>query len=356
MSVEIFFGTNRNVTERDPNQQPVDFGAELNDSKPLLYFGKAIVSDNYKEVETVHTSPDTFSELLCCNQDVFNEIQDRMDRGIDTILFFHGFFNTFHDSLKGAAKLKRLYEQESEREYTLMVLSWPSEGSYEKSQKKAKKSDEVLGVGVYQLSQFLRTLCQLKRNRKTGSDIDENKNSEGENRGSDCGRVHILAHSMGNYILRHTLQGLLKVTHDEVFQLFDEVILIAADEDEDVFEHADKLKFLPGFTRHVTVYFNPEDEVLKMSESVMGNMPRLGLKGPRKPLDLPANVIPIDCKEVVSGILEHGYYKIKSAVSHDISCVLSGYDLKNLPGRDYSLETNTYRLIELTDRPDLPLS
>lgn len=358
MSVEIFFGTNRNVTERDPNQQPVDFGSKVNDNKSLLYFGKAQISDDYKAVEKVQTSPDTFSKELCCNQEVFDEIQDRMDQGIDTILFIHGFSNTFHDSLKGAAEIKRLYEQDSNTEYTMMVLSWPSEGFYGNSQKRGKRSDEVLGTVMYQLSQFLMELCWLKlgMDKGTSSDTGENKNSKRQNRKSDCGRVHILAHSMGNYVLRHILQELREITHDKNPQLLDEVILIAADEDEDTFEYADKLKFLPEFARNVTVYFNPEDVILKMSESVMGNKNRLGLKGPREPFDLPANVFSVSCEQVVSNGLEHDYYKTESAVTHDIAHVLSGHDPGNIPGRVYSPETNTYRLTDLTDHPIPTLS
>ena len=355
MSVEIFFGTNRNVKKRDPNQQPVDFGEEINDSKPLLHFGKAKVSDNYDEVEEVRTSPDTFSEELCCNQDIFNEIQDRMYRGIDTILFFHGFSNTFNDSLKGAAELKRLYEQKSNNEHIMMVLSWPSKGSYKSGQEKAQESDEVLGAGIYQLSQFLKTLCWLKLNKKPVSNIGKNENSEGQNGRPGCGRVHIMAHSMGTYILRHILQELREITNGGIVQLFDEVLLIAADEDEDAFEHEDKLKFLPEFARHVTIYFNPEDKALEMSEW-LNDEKRLGLDGPSDPSHLPANVFSINCRDVVSGGLEHDYYKVESAVSHDIAYVLSSHDPKNIPGRDCSPETNTYCLIDLTDHPDLPLS
>ena len=156
MAIEVFFGTNRKVKRGNADQQPVDFGMELNDTKPLLHFGKAEVSDNSTEVEKVHTSLGDSSDSLCCDQDIFNEIQERMSRGIDTILFFHGFRNTFHASLQGAAAIKRLYERENNCEYTMIVLSWPSHGesffSYVRDQSYAWQSGEVLGEGVYQLS------------------------------------------------------------------------------------------------------------------------------------------------------------------------------------------------------------
>ena len=91
MAIEVFFGTNRKIKKCNQDQQPIDFGTELNNKKPLLHFGKAKVSENGKDLEEVNTSKDTPSEELCCSQDIFSEIQDRMYRGIDTIIFFHGF-------------------------------------------------------------------------------------------------------------------------------------------------------------------------------------------------------------------------------------------------------------------------
>lgn len=359
MATEVFFGTNRNVKKRNQDQEPIDFGIELNNEKPLLHFGKAKVSDNGENLEEIHTSDSISSEELCCGQDVFNEIENRMCRGIDTIVFFHGFYNSFESSLIGAAELKRLYEAEGNREYTMIVLSWPSDGellfAYDDDRRDARESRKVLGAGFYKMSQFLIELCWLKYSQKTISDTGKIKNVKNKNDKTKCGRLHIMAHSMGNYVLRHVLQELCKITGDRIPQLFDEILLIAADEDEDSFEHKNKFKFLPELAKRVSVYFNQADIPLIISDLFMGNMDRLGVEGPRKPHKIPTNVSLINCKNVARGLLKHDYHETEPEVRRDISYVLTGKKSKDIPGRIYFSETNSYHLIdsEQATQPDI---
>ena len=359
MATEVFFGTNRNVKKRNQDQEPIDFGIKLNNKKPLLHFGKAIVSDNGKDLEEVHTSKDIPSEELCCSQDIFSEIENRMYRGIDTIVFFHGFHNSFENSLIGAAELKRLYETEGNREYTMIVLSWPSDGellfAYGGDRRDARRSRKVLGAGLYKMSQFLIELCWLKYSQKTISDTDRSEALKKKDNQASCGRLHIMAHSMGNYVLRHVLQELCKITGGRISQLFDEILLIAADEDEDSFEHKNKFKFLPELAKRISVYFNQADIPLIISDLFMGNPDRLGSAGPREPYKVPANVSLINCSNVVEGFLEHNYHKTELKARRDISHVLAGLKSKNIPGRVYSSETNSYHLIdsEKTTQPDI---
>lgn len=344
MATEVFFATNRKVKKRNQSQQPIDFGTELNNKKPLLHFGKARVID--KDLEEVNTPKDIISEELCCSQGIFNEIQDRMFKGIDTIIFFHGFYNTFKNAIIEAAELKRLYEQEGNSEYTMIVFSWPSEGkifAYNSDRHDARKSRKVFGSGLYKMSRFLTELCQLKNNQKIILDTCRNENNK-----TNCGRLHIMAHSMGNYVLRHTLQKFYKIKRNRIFQLFDEILLIAADVDEDSFEHKHKFKLLPELTKRVSVYFNQEDIPLKISDWFMGNDDRLGSEGPSQPHNIPTNVFLINCKNVVSGLLEHNYHKTEPAVYRDISYTLIGRRSKDIPGRVYRLEANSYYLKQTT--------
>lgn len=358
MATEIFFGTNRNVKKRNQDQAPIGFGIELNNKKPLLHFGKARISDSGKIVKEIHTSKGTSSEELCCSQDIFSEIEDRMCRSIDTVVFFHGFYNSFESSLIGAAELKLLYEKEGNREYTMIVLSWPSDGellfAYDDDRSDARKSKKVLGAGLYKMSQFLIELCWLKYSQKAISDTGRNKSVKKQNN-TKCGRLHIMAHSMGNYVLRHVLQELCKITGGKIPQLFDEILLIAADEDEDSFEHKNKFKFLPELAKRISVYFNQSDIPLIISNLFMGNMDRLGSEGPRKPHKIPANVSLINCKNVAEGLLEHDYYKTEQEVRRDISYVLTGWKSTDIPGRVYFPKTNSYHLIdsEQATQPDI---
>ena len=359
MAIEIFFGTNRKVKKRNHNQDPIDFGTELNKFHPLLHFGKACVNNESKNIEEIRVPKDLSSEELCCSQDIFNEIQDRIYKGIDIILFFHGFYTNFKASLIEAAELKHLYEKESGREYTVIVFSWPSDSSlfsYAKDKKDASQSSKVFGASIYKLSLFFMELCRLKFPQKTVSDIGGSENSK-ENEDLNCGRLHIIAYSMGNYVLRHILQELRKITGNKIPQLFDEILLIAADEDKNALEYKHKLNFLPALANRVSIYFNQEDVLLIISDLFTDNEDRLGIRGPRQPHNIPPNTDLIDCRHVVSGFLEHDYHKTEPVVVRDINYVLSGWKSAAIPGRIYFPETNSYRLTDLevikqTDMPD----
>jgi len=220
----------------------------------------------------------------------------------------------------------------------VVVLAWPSQGDilfYHTDRKIARISNKTLGPGVYQMGQFLKALCEIKHQSQDTK---------------ICGRLHIMAHSMGNYVFRYILQEIYKnLTPEEITFLFDEVILIATDEDANSFEEEYKLMSLPQFAHRVSVYFNSEDFPLWISDFFMGNPTRLGRKGVFKPQNIPHNVAIINCEEIVLGIFEHNYHKYTPIVLCDIAYVLNGIKSKNIPGRVYDQKTNTYRLIEMEE-------
>ena len=79
----------------------------------------------------------------------------------------------------------------------------------------------------------------------------------------------------------------------------------------------------------------------------MGNMDRFGSKGHPQPDEIPANVFPVDCKDVVDddSFFEHDYHKSEEIVRRDIAHVLAG-ETPEVPWRIYIPETNSYRLTD----------
>ena len=69
-------------------------------------------------------------------------------------------------------------------------------------------------------------------------------------------RLHLFAHSMGNYVLRHALQEIIRQTGGCPSKVFENIFLVAADEDDDAFEYQHNLKLLPKLGKLVHVYFN----------------------------------------------------------------------------------------------------
>ncbi|WP_284223808.1 alpha/beta hydrolase, partial [Brevundimonas denitrificans] len=206
---------------------------------------------------------------------------------------------------------------------------WPSDGSmmpfiaYANDRQDAAASGPAFARSFLKLGDYLR-----------GSTPDEACDQ----------KLHLVAHSMGNYVLRHALQEILRQAPGRPPRLFDQIFLMAADEDDDAFEKEHKLKFLPRIAKRVNVYFNNEDRAMAISDKTKGNPDRLGDDGPRIPRSIPGKVTLVDCTDVVSGLVEHSYYLESQRVMMDMKSALLGTPSNLIDGRSYDPETNRYRL------------
>ena len=152
---------------------------------------------------------------------------------------------------------------------------------------------------------------------------------------------------MGNYALRHGLQGIRSELSDKIPRIFDNIILAAADEDDDAFELDTKFRKLPRLARRVHIYFSPHDRALLISDKTKRNPDRLGSDGPRLIDDLPRKVVLIDCRDVdhaEGDIQVHQYYRLKHEVVDDISEVLAGTAPEDIKHRQHNTATRTYRI------------
>jgi esterase/lipase superfamily enzyme len=210
-----------------------------------------------------------------------------------------------------------------------VLFSWPSDGSmmpfiaYGNDRQDAAASGPAFARGLLKLADFLR----------------------GSTPAEACDHcLHLVAHSMGNYVLRHTVQEYIAQSPGRPARLFDQVFLMAADEDDDAFEYDYKLKQLPRLAKRVNVYFNNNDRAMAVSDKTKGNPDRLGDDGPRIPRSIPGKVTLIDTTAVVKGIVEHSYFLDTPKVVTDMQKVLVGTPADEIPNREYVQETNRYRL------------
>lgn len=290
-----------------PARNPRDFGTQLNNRGAFLRFGKAQVSDELDSVTEIRVAPERLrpgrgSQLLGSTA-MFEEIREKMRAGFDTVLFIHGFNYTFQESLIDAARLKRTYET-GDCPYTFFVFSWPSDGSlmpyiaYANDRADARTSGTALGRGLLKLGAFVQQVSE-ELGPRVRSDLGRDPETARQRRELCGGRLHLMAHSMGAYALRHAVQGMRREIGDDLPRLFDEILLFAPDEDADAFEHDHKLALLPKLARRVTAYHNREDIPLAISDLTKGNPDRLGADGPSHPHSLPGKVTIVDCTGVV---------------------------------------------------------
>ncbi len=253
--------------------------------------------------------------------------QEMLSKKRDTLIFIHGYNVSFKEALSAAAELSSNLNTNGKK-ITIVLFSWPSDGScmpffaYSSDRQDAAPSGAALARAFLKLSKFLNdTLAANECNQN----------------------LHLLAHSMGNYVLRYGLQEILKYTPKPP-RLLNQILMMAADEDDDTFEHHYKLEHLPKIATRVNIYFNREDLAREISDKTKGNPDRLGTDGPRLTSKLPAKITQIDCTHVTPGMVEHSCYKDSPRITYDMKQELRGIEPDLVKGRLYIPELKRYRL------------
>lgn len=334
--LRVFFVTNRN--HQPANKQQV-FGKTFNpDGVAALRFGYAdfTPSEIKPSLKSLFVYPDikTETDIRKTGGGRFlDDLRQVMSGGgrTDTLVFMHGFNVSFTGALQAGALLAQGLRIR-DRPVNIVVFSWPSDGeaiplmSYYSDREDARASGPAMARAFLKFREYVLKLG------------DEEY----------CQRcVHLLVHSMGAYVLRQGLQALLAKDRDSLTRLFDQVLLAAPDEDDDTFELDTKLRLLPRIARQVTVYFNPNDKGLTISDTTKANPDRLGSDGPRLIDLLPKKVVLVDCRNVAGHadrFIEHSYYIRSEAMSRDISAVLEGRPLDQIANRVFIDRIRAWRI------------
>jgi len=346
MKTRIRFATNR-----DPQGTPVQgFGTHFNPVHPLeLRFGEmrldtgsahlpragsSLADVLAKQLAAGRGQLEVYGENLDQNPPVlgsrrlFDELQQSMGAQRNALVYIHGYNVTFFEAVGSAMSLQKKLE-ERKTPTDVVLFSWPSDGSsmpwlaYRSDRDDAASSGLAFSRGFQKLHAFLSGLA----------------------RADYCGgSIHLLCHSMGNFVLENTLWHLRKNMPGRLPRIFSEVVLASADVDNDALEQESKLGRLPEIARRISIYYNSGDEALEISDRTKGNPDRLGQRGPKHPMDAPAGVVNVDCSGIVDGLVEHSYY-LDEAIG-DVAATLRGEREDQIARREYVASANAYRLLE----------
>ncbi len=341
----VYFATNRRPDNPDA---PTDFTAKFCDDMTSFRVGGAVVA-GAKLYETdvakvakkvkIEVSPENLEvddarRAEVGSDKIFAGVRKEMLAGADALLMIHGYNYTFRDAMARAAQLKQWLEFEPpngirNRPLVMMAFSWPSLGEgvtpklYEMESERARASGVALGRAMLKATDFLRA---IKRDaRCTGS-------------------VHLLAHSMGNWALRGAVQAMRTFVGNNIPPIFNEVILAAADEDDDTLAKSHKIAPLLGGCRRITVYHNVQDAALKASDGPLGNPDRLGRSGPEWVEAAPKKVTSVNVAPVIKWDRNgapawqeddtgHQYYRNNEVVRRDMQAVLASDGDDDIKGR-----------------------
>lgn len=352
----IYFGTNRNVL----TESPAKFGDVYNAGAPYYYrIGKVEV----EQVAEPWAAPDTafrcgqpvlFGEtpgadgktpVLGSTQafDALRELMRTEQR--DVLIFLHGFASTFESAMERAAELRQAYlspgtDPDSRelggkaREPLVFAFSWPSDGvtvglgdtgeggrkwAYASDREDARASGLAIARCAIRLLEYLSQLAREDMCRQ---------------------RVHLVAHSMGNWALRNAVAALVQLAAESnvaLRQVFDNVFLMAADIDHDELEPGRPLAPILTLGRRVHVYHAENDSALSLSDIKPNHARRLGHMGPARLGALEDRVSAIDCAGVSwtpsIAHVRHQYYRLAPEVIRDVRAVLAETAATEMPWR-----------------------
>lgn len=344
-TLRLYYATNRNHEGPD-RWKPTGYGTKFSDDGPEnLRFGKLELAADEKEVRRQLAAQTGFgkgngNELAAYlktlvpqadisafgeavdqsqpdaqlgSQTIFAELQQAMFQSSDVLVYIHGFNVSWADAVAAALALQENLNQndpQKPKQQALVVLfTWPSDGkalpyvSYKSDRTEARASGAAVGRGFLKVRDFLRKVQTLDAR---GRDVA-------------CGQeLHLLCHSMGNYVLQCALERMAEFTPGNSFpRLFEHIFLCSPDVDDTALEPGQPLGSLHELAMHVTIYYNRGDLAMYVSDYTKGNPERLGHNGAARPALLHNKVHQVDCSPIVGGAVEHSYY-LDGSVNQDL--------------------------------------
>jgi esterase/lipase superfamily enzyme len=276
--------------------------------------------------------------------------QQAQDTGKNILFFVHGYNNDVKDVVKAA--------EEIEKRYNLIVVpfTWPANGggvisgtaSYLSDKADARLSSAALNRVVGKIKAYHEMLT-----RATREDLMEQARARHPNnpqaarelfttlQRKACGvRLSLLCHSMGNYVLKHTLTSSDRVTDQLVF---DNICLVAADTNNE--DHREWVGQLDVRNRCYVV-INENDAALAASRVKPGEKQLARLGHYLRKLNSP-NARYIDVTNVDHVDTDHTYFKgtavqRNAKLNNLFELMFNGEQVEELTS--YYLDTNTYRL------------
>ena len=271
----------------------------------------------YEEAIDPNRSQSTQQKAKLGSKAMFRDLQKDMLRRCDALIYVHGFNVSWEEAVGSALALQVMLNRDSvgdpKQQAAVVLFTWPSDGlalpfvSYKSDRTEAKASGYAFARGLLKVRDHLATLADRVGGRPCPQDL------------------HLLCHSMGNYVLQNALERMRAFTPGSTLpRLFENVMLCAPDVDADVLEPGRAMGDLHEITRFVTVYHNSGDVALHVSDYTKGNPDRLGSNGATRAGLLPDKVQQVDCSGIVGGIVEHSYY-LDGRVNDDILLSLDGF-------------------------------
>lgn len=207
------------------------------------------------------------------------------------LIYIHGFSNLPEAVFDGALEFQKLCDQKKKGEVLVIPLIWPCDddlGIVQDYWDDQKAADQSAFAFARVLEKFMSWRSDEKHNPQSDPCLK---------------RINVLAHSMGNRVLRQTLAAWNKYDlANGVPLLMRNSFLVAADVVNETLQVGERGELICHASRNVVVYYASDDLALRASKA--SNLKnkiasrRLGHSGPEN-MDLtPRNVYAVECDDV----------------------------------------------------------
>jgi len=271
----MLFITNRAIKEGKTFEadRPITFDIDDNRANQDAYFCERKCDDNYIEIGN-----DKFFSML------------KAEKAKEILLYVHGYSNLPEPDIFPRGEMLQSFFDNKEKDLVKVIpIIWPCDNDFSGlkdywDDQKAADASNFAFARVFQM--FMNW-----REKKVNVDKPCMK------------RINVLAHSMGNRVLREAVQAWAK--YDRNYNLpiiFRNTFLAAADIVNENLQSGKSGQLLSQCSRNVTVYYASDDMALRASK--ITNLKnriasrRLGHTGPEDMSKVPKNVYAVDCDDV----------------------------------------------------------
>lgn len=272
----MLFITSRQPTRNTEPELNTDFAFDLsnNASSRGFFCCQRLKKGNYEEIGS---------------KAMLSEIKKAKYRQV--LIYIHGFSNLPETVFANAKEFQDLCNLKKDKEVLVIPVIWPCDNDlgivkdYWDDQKSADQS-------AFAFARMLQKFMEWRNSTACNPDDDP------------ClKRINMLAHSMGNRVLRETLSNWHKYHLPSGLPLiFRNTFLVAADIVNESLHKGQPGELISHTSRNVVVYYASDDLALRASKvSNLKNAEasrRLGHSGPEDMERTPKNVYAVDCDEV----------------------------------------------------------
>ncbi|PSL18478.1 alpha/beta hydrolase [Shimia abyssi] len=308
----MLFVTNRFPTQSIRTRRGRKFNFDLKNNAPSnsIFFCEKGNGDDHTEIGSL---------------DFLQRLKDSDYRQV--MIFVHGFNNLPDYIFEMAQDLQTLCDAKKDKEVLVVPLIWPCDNDlgivsdYWDDQKSADQSS-------YSFARVLEKFLDWRNSDANDPEV------------APClKRINMLAHSMGNRVLRQTLFNWNKYDlASGVPLMFRNTFMVAADVVNETLHHGHSGELISHASRNVVVYYASDDLALRASKAANLKSKiasrRLGHTGPENIGHTPRNVFQVDCDDVNTAYdtpKGHNYFRYGKAAGqpglvfdHIFQCIQSG--------------------------------